>query len=99
MGKLPQKTSLGQLIIRRADDGYFLVHALVVALMHCECKVIAMTELTIFYDGGCSLCVSKMSHLCRFDSKKITSQDIHAEGFTQSFPHIDHVHADQMLPG
>ena len=59
-----------------------------------------MTELTIFYDGGCPLCVSEMRHLYRLDSKhKIALQDIHAEGFAQRFPHIDPVRADQMLHG
>jgi len=59
-----------------------------------------MTELTIFYDGGCPLCVSEMRHLCRLDSEqKIALQDIHAEGFAQHFPHIDPVRADQMLHG
>lgn len=59
-----------------------------------------MTELTIFYDGSCPLCVLEMRHLCRHDSEqKIALQDIHAEGFAQRFPHIDPVRADQILHG
>lgn len=59
-----------------------------------------MSELTIFYDGGCPLCVSEMRHLCRLDREhKITVQDVHAEGFSQRFPHIDPVRADRILHG
>jgi predicted DCC family thiol-disulfide oxidoreductase YuxK len=59
-----------------------------------------MTELTIFYDGGCPLCASEMRHLSKLDSEhKISLQDIHAEDFSQSFPHIDPVHADRILHG
>jgi predicted DCC family thiol-disulfide oxidoreductase YuxK len=59
-----------------------------------------MSELTIFYDGGCPLCVAEMRHLCRLDSDaKIALEDIHAEGFTQRFPHIDPARADQILHG
>ncbi|MFT6916809.1 MAG: putative DCC family thiol-disulfide oxidoreductase YuxK [Motiliproteus sp.] len=59
-----------------------------------------MPELTIFYDGGCPLCVSEMRHLCRLDrEQKIVLEDIHAEGFSQRFPHIDPRQADQMLHG
>ena len=59
-----------------------------------------MTELTIFFDGGCPLCVSEMRHLARIDTaEKIDLQDIHAEGFSERFPHIDPVHADQILHG
>lgn len=59
-----------------------------------------MSELTIFYDGGCPLCVSEMRHLCRLDREgKIALQDIQADGFAQRFPHIDPLHADQILHG
>jgi predicted DCC family thiol-disulfide oxidoreductase YuxK len=58
------------------------------------------TELTIFYDGGCPLCVSEMRHLARRDrAHKIELQDIHADGFAQRFPTIDPVRADQILHG
>ena len=57
-----------------------------------------MTELTIFYDGGCPLCAMEMRHLSRYDGEqKIALQDIHAKGFAQRFPHIDPVRADQIL--
>ncbi|MFT5720820.1 MAG: putative DCC family thiol-disulfide oxidoreductase YuxK [Motiliproteus sp.] len=59
-----------------------------------------MTELTIFYDGGCPLCVSEMRHLCRHDrEQRIVLEDIHAEGFAERFPYINPVRADQMLHG
>jgi predicted DCC family thiol-disulfide oxidoreductase YuxK len=59
-----------------------------------------MTELTIFYDGGCPLCVSEMRHLCRLDiDQKIAVQDIHEKDFSQRFPHVDPVHADLILHG
>jgi len=39
----------------------------------------SIPELTIFYDGGCPLCVSEMRHLNRRDlEQKIALQDIHA---------------------
>ena len=58
------------------------------------------TELTIFYDGGCPLCVSEMRHLSRRDvGQKIALQDIHAQGFAERFPYIDPVRADQILHG
>lgn len=57
-------------------------------------------ELTIFYDGGCPLCVNEMRHLSRRDTaQKIALQDIHAEGFAEDFPYIDPVRADQIFHG
>jgi predicted DCC family thiol-disulfide oxidoreductase YuxK len=59
-----------------------------------------MTELTIFYDGGCPLCVSEMKHLSRLDKdQKISLQDILAEGFADRFPYVDPVRADLILHG
>tara|TARA_B110000503_G_scaffold34839_1_gene56801 strand:- start:4579 stop:4998 length:420 start_codon:yes stop_codon:yes gene_type:complete len=58
------------------------------------------TELTIFYDGGCPLCVFEMRHLSRRDTaQKIVLQDIHAAGFAQAFPYINPLRADQILHG
>jgi predicted DCC family thiol-disulfide oxidoreductase YuxK len=49
-----------------------------------------MTELTIFYDGGCPLCASEMRHLHRLDSaSNITFEDIYAANFSLRFPMID----------
>ncbi|WP_320823264.1 DUF393 domain-containing protein [Reinekea sp.] len=58
------------------------------------------TELTIFYDGGCPLCVSEMRQLARRDrAHRIDLQDIHAAGFAQRFPAIDPERADRILHG
>ena len=63
-------------------------------------SVVSKPKLTIFYDGGCPLCVSEMRHLCRLDSaQNIALEDIHAEGFAQRFRYIDLVRADQILHG
>lgn len=49
-----------------------------------------MSQLTIFYDGGCPLCVSELRHLARLDKgDAIVLEDIHSETFAQRFPHID----------
>jgi predicted DCC family thiol-disulfide oxidoreductase YuxK len=59
-----------------------------------------MTELTIFYDGGCPLCASEMRHLHRLDSaRKITFEDIYAANFSLRFPMIDQQEADRILHG
>ncbi|MFT5225323.1 MAG: putative DCC family thiol-disulfide oxidoreductase YuxK [Polaribacter sp.] len=59
-----------------------------------------MTELTIFYDGSCPICVAEKRHLCHLDSEqKIALQDIHAERFSQRFSHNDPVRTDQILHG
>lgn len=59
-----------------------------------------MAELTIFYDGGCPLCVSEMRHLSRLDSKqKIRLENIYADDFCQRFPHINQQQADKILHG
>ncbi len=59
-----------------------------------------MTELTVFYDGGCPLCVSEMRHLSRLDTEgKISLENIYAADFNQRFPHIDQQRADQILHG
>ena len=59
-----------------------------------------MSQLTIFYDGGCPLCVSELRHLARLDKgDAIVLEDIHSETFAQRFPHIDPQRADQILHG
>jgi predicted DCC family thiol-disulfide oxidoreductase YuxK len=59
-----------------------------------------VTELTVFYDGGCPLCVSEMRHLSRLDTEgKISLQNIYADDFSQRFPHVDQQRADQILHG
>lgn len=59
-----------------------------------------MTELTIFFDGGCPLCSREISHLERLDtSKKLAFEDIYAPLFNEKFPHIDQQAADLILHG
>jgi len=59
-----------------------------------------LAELTIFYDGGCPLCVSEMRHLSRLDTEqKIRLENIYADDFSQRFPHINQQRADEILHG
>ena len=59
-----------------------------------------MTQLKIFYDGGCPLCLSEMKHLMRLDrQKQIDLVDINQQNFHQKYPHIDPVEADRILHG
>ncbi len=58
------------------------------------------TDLTIFYDGGCPLCVAEMEQLHRLDVQgKIAFENIYAEDFAGRFPHIDQQQADRRLHG
>ena len=57
-------------------------------------------ELTIFYDGGCPLCVAEMQHLYeRNGQNKIAFEDIYADDFGERFPHINQQKADRILHG
>ena len=59
-----------------------------------------MTDLTIFYDGGCPLCAAEMRHLNSLDSaRKIAYEDIYAADFSARFPQIDQREADRILHG
>ena len=59
-----------------------------------------MTQLTMFFDGGCPLCASEIRHLEKLDrDKKIAFEDIYAPLFTERFPHIDVKKADLVLHG
>tara|TARA_B110000046_G_C13025309_1_gene413650 strand:+ start:1986 stop:2384 length:399 start_codon:yes stop_codon:yes gene_type:complete len=59
-----------------------------------------MTELTIFYDGGCPLCAAEMRHLNSLNSAgKIAFEDIYAADFGSRFPSIDQTEADRILHG
>jgi predicted DCC family thiol-disulfide oxidoreductase YuxK len=59
-----------------------------------------MTDLTIFYDGGCPLCAAEMRHLNSLDSaRKIAYEDIYAADFIARFPQIDQQEADRILHG
>ncbi|MCL5049380.1 MAG: DUF393 domain-containing protein [Firmicutes bacterium] len=59
-----------------------------------------MAQLTIFYDGGCPLCVREMRHLKRLDQRQqMAFEDINAENFNQRFPHVSFSRANQILHG
>ncbi|MEP1552787.1 MAG: DUF393 domain-containing protein [Paraglaciecola sp.] len=48
------------------------------------------TELTIFYDGYCPLCLAEMRKLKELDtSQAISFVDIQEDSFTQHYPHLD----------
>ncbi|MDG0969848.1 MAG: DUF393 domain-containing protein [Porticoccaceae bacterium] len=59
-----------------------------------------MTELTLFFDGGCPLCAAEIDQLRKRDRlQKIAFEDIFAVGFTNRFPHISQAEADRILHG
>ena len=56
--------------------------------------------LTIFYDGGCPLCVAEMRHLQKLDSAgNIAFENIYETGFSERFPQINKQQADRILHG
>ena len=57
-----------------------------------------MTELVIFYDGFCPLCVREMGHLRRIDKdNKLQLVDIQQPDFEQRYPHINRAEASSIL--
>ena len=57
-----------------------------------------MSELKIFYDGGCPLCLAEMKHLLKLDrQKKIDLVDIYQDEFEKKYPHIIREEADKIL--
>lgn len=58
-----------------------------------------MTELILFYDGHCPLCVSEMRRLTRNDQhQRLVLVDIHTPDFA-NYPHIDAQSASDILHG
>lgn len=56
----------------------------------CIREVIQMTQLTIYFDSHCPLCMTEMQQLKAADKAgRIVFADLHAEGFSQRYPHID----------
>lgn len=56
--------------------------------------------LTIFYDGGCPLCVREMKHLKRLDrDNKMAFEDILVDDFQARYPNISVENANQILHG
>jgi predicted DCC family thiol-disulfide oxidoreductase YuxK len=59
-----------------------------------------MSELKIFYDGGCPLCLAEMKHLLKLDQhNKIDLVDINQADFQTKHPNINRAKADQILHG
>lgn len=57
-------------------------------------------SLTIFYDGGCPLCVREMKHLKRLDQdNKMAFEDILVDDFSVRYPHVSVANANQILHG
>lgn len=58
------------------------------------------SKLTIFYDGGCPLCVKEMRHLKKLDARsKIQFENINEPDFNQRYPAVDVAKANQYLHG
>ncbi|WP_275069748.1 thiol-disulfide oxidoreductase DCC family protein [Pseudidiomarina insulisalsae] len=58
------------------------------------------THLTLFYDGGCPLCVREMRHLKALDQARgqnLAFENIWASDFSQRFPHVDIAEANRIL--
>lgn len=59
-----------------------------------------MSQLRVFYDGQCPLCLTEINHLRRLNkAAALDLQDINANDFGQRFPHINVVAADRILHG
>jgi predicted DCC family thiol-disulfide oxidoreductase YuxK len=57
-------------------------------------------KLTIFYDGGCPLCMAEMRQLQASDrAGSIVFANLQDADFMARFPHIDPVEADRILHG
>jgi len=57
-----------------------------------------MSELTLYYDGHCPLCVREMDHLRAADTnQRLTLVDIQMDGFSERYPGIDPVAASNIL--
>lgn len=49
-----------------------------------------MAELTVFYDGGCSLCRASVARVQRFDTQhRIEFLDVHDPAVQKRYPQID----------
>ncbi|MDA0128032.1 DUF393 domain-containing protein [Vibrio sp. MarTm2] len=56
-----------------------------------------MTQLTIFYDGTCPLCLKEMKALKQHDTQDLLSiVDLHSPDFA-AYPHVDPVEASRIL--
>jgi predicted DCC family thiol-disulfide oxidoreductase YuxK len=56
------------------------------------------TQLTVFYDGHCPLCVKEIRAMKRADKENLLQlENIHASDFSQRYPEVDPVEADKLL--
>jgi predicted DCC family thiol-disulfide oxidoreductase YuxK len=59
-----------------------------------------MAQLTLFYDGGCPLCLAEMRHLYQLDQEQcIEFVDINSQEFASQHPTIDRDEANRILHG
>ncbi|WP_276567243.1 thiol-disulfide oxidoreductase DCC family protein [Pseudidiomarina marina] len=58
------------------------------------------TQLILFYDGGCPLCVKEMKHLKAKDTRQqLKFENIWEADFAERYPHIDVAEANRILHG
>ena len=59
-----------------------------------------MTELTVFYDGGCPLCKIEIDHLRKCNNEsRVSFEDIGHPSFSSRFPLINVENASKVLHG
>lgn len=59
-----------------------------------------MTELTLFFDGQCPLCVAEINALAKRDTKQLIQfEDLHQADFANRFPDINSEKAMQVIHG
>ena len=57
-------------------------------------------QLTLYYDGGCSLCMMEMQQLIDLNTdNKLLLVDLHSDGFAELYPHINIDKAMDILHG
>ncbi|REL30490.1 thiol-disulfide oxidoreductase DCC family protein [Thalassotalea euphylliae] len=59
-----------------------------------------MAELTLFFDGNCSLCVAEINALAKRNTKQLIQfEDLHQANFAVHFPDIDSQEAMKIIHG
>ncbi|EAT11347.1 DUF393 domain-containing protein [Bermanella marisrubri] len=57
-----------------------------------------MSNVTLFYDGNCPLCLYEVRHLRRWDTQhRVIFEDIHQPDFAQRYPDLDIAELDARL--
>jgi predicted DCC family thiol-disulfide oxidoreductase YuxK len=58
------------------------------------------SELIIFFDGGCPLCVKEMRHLRELDKKRLIQfENVNEPNFGERYPQVEVAKANQYLHG